>query len=67
MIEGGSKNGFLEIGEIIDENSIPKENVSIRVKSNKGDNIDFKLFEYEGKNIKHMKKDLFQNHLQGFF
>lgn len=65
MIEGGSENGFLEIGEIIDENSIQKKNVNIKVKSNKGDQLDFKLLDFEGKNIKQMKKNLFKDHLKG--
>lgn len=52
MIENGDNNGFLEIGEIIQESSIPKENVQIKIKSNKGDDLNFKLFDFEGEEVK---------------
>jgi len=65
MIEGGEGNGFLEIGEIIHESSIPKLNYQINVKSNKGDDLSFKISEFYGKEVKDVKEQLFESHLLG--
>lgn len=63
MIEGGEGSDFLEIGEIIDENSIAANNFVVNVKSNKGDNIKFKMSEYS--DVNSMKEDLFKDHIEG--
>lgn len=65
MIENGLNNDFLEIGEIIDEKSIPKENLQIKIKSNKGDDISLQLQEFESDQVKEMKKKLFKEHIDG--
>ena len=65
MIEGGGNNGFLEIGEIIHEKSIPKANCIVKISSNRGDNLTFKLMDFEKKTVYKLKKKLFRKYLEG--
>lgn len=65
LIENGLNNDFLEIGEIIDEKSIPKENLQIKIKSNKGDDMNLQLQDFELEQVKEMKKKLFKDHIDG--
>lgn len=64
MIESG-KNEFLEIGEIYHEKSLPKGNIIIGVKSNKGHSLNFKIGDHVGKKVKDVKEYLFGKEMAG--